>query len=81
MTGLITTHLSLALMDGQKAWAEVAGELRRTLDDPLRGLPLVGLIVLVIVIVWANIRVARWLISDSNPGPAHPPAHPIDSQR
>lgn len=72
MTGLFTTRLTLAVVDGHKAWAEVAGEIRRTLDDPLRGLPVVGLILLVLVIVWANIRVARWLLSDNHAGPVQP---------
>ncbi|HHN78022.1 MAG TPA: hypothetical protein ENK11_05025, partial [Phycisphaerales bacterium] len=50
------------IVDGQKAWEQVCGEIRRTLDDPLRGLPLVAGFVVVMLVIWANVRVARWLV-------------------
>ena len=58
----------MAVVDGQKAWAQVCGEIRRTLDDPLRGLPVLGLFVLALLVIWANVRVARWLMASAAGG-------------
>jgi hypothetical protein len=59
-----------ATIDGHAAWAEVVGGIRRTLEDPLRGLPVLGMFLLVIAIVWANLRVARWLAGPDGSGGA-----------
>ncbi|USN99209.1 MAG: hypothetical protein H6810_00580 [Phycisphaeraceae bacterium] len=65
---------TLAVIDGQKAWEQVCAEISRTLDDPLRGLPLVAGVVLIIVVLWANFRVARWLTSTKDAAPEGRPA-------
>ncbi len=56
------------LIDGQKAWEQVCGELRRTLDDPLRGLPVLAGFAVVLLVIWANVRVARWIIAPAKHG-------------
>lgn len=65
-----------AIIDGQKAWEQVCGEIRRTMDDPLRGLPVVGLLVLVLLVIWANVRLARWLVA-STAGAVSGSHHPV----
>ncbi|MBZ0171014.1 MAG: hypothetical protein K8E66_01405 [Phycisphaerales bacterium] len=57
----------LAVVNGQEAWEEVCREIRHTLDDPLRGLPVLTLFVLVVLVVWANVRIARWLFKPRIP--------------
>ena len=68
MDRLIGGIQMLAEGDGLAAWHVMVGEVRRTLDDPLRGLPVLGLFVLVIVLLWVNYRVVRWLMSPAKDG-------------
>lgn len=62
MQRLLGSGRILAVTDGQQAWEQVCREIRHTLDDPLRGLPVLALFVLVLLVLWANVRVARWLV-------------------
>jgi len=47
--------------DGQAAWAEFFEGVTKTFEANEAALPVLGVIVLVIVVMVANIQLARWL--------------------
>lgn len=63
MVGLGTIARFLAVVDGLAAWQEMAREIERTLDDPLRGLPVLAGFAGFFLLVWLNVRLARWLLT------------------
>lgn len=55
--------LATSSPDGLAAWRAVVGEFRRTLDDPLAGLPLVLVAGGIALAVWVNYRVAKAVLA------------------
>jgi len=53
----------LAAAEGLEGWRQVVGEVKRTLDDPLRGLPLVAAVGAFLLIIWLNLRFARMVLA------------------
>lgn len=64
---------SPAFVDGREAWGEVVRGIRRTFDDPAMGAPAMGIAALVLLLIWANLRLARWLLTDHARKTAPPP--------
>lgn len=73
MPRIFFTAWSPAFVDGREAWGEVVRGIRRTFDDPAMGAPALGVAALVLLVIWANLRVARWLLAGQARKAAPPP--------
>lgn len=50
------------ISDGRAAWAEFFTGLQDTLDRNAEALPVIGIVFVVLLVVWLDVRLARWLI-------------------
>jgi hypothetical protein len=81
MPRVIFTAWSPAFIDGREAWGEVVRGIRRTFDDPALGAPALAVAALVLLVIWVNLRIARWLLTGHARKAPPPPPPPPGSQR
>ena len=77
MSAFQSLILATSSPDGLAAWQAVVGEFRRTVEDPLAGWPVIACIAGGLLVVWANLRIARALLGtfDAHHGGPDPIDH------